>query len=130
MNALEKSGAKLDFVVSSQVNLRNHELTQQQNIAYPPGRTASGFTQKFTALKKSLKPEIDAINSGSPLPDAATTPGKKAGGGRKRKAKDEDENETPTKKRGRPKKNATAEPESEAVIKDEPEGEVEVEDQI
>lgn len=105
-----------------------------QSISYHPGRTVSGFTQKLTAVKKSLKPEIDAINAGQPIPEAAVTPKKAAG--RKRKAKSDDENgeiETP-KKRGRAKKQAVMEEESDKPVKHEPEDnfgvEVEAENEV
>jgi hypothetical protein len=96
-------------------------LIPHQSVAYPPGRSASGFTQKMNALKKSLKAELDAINSGQPIPDAAATPKKPAARKRKAPAADEDGEGTP-KKRGRPKKGAAPE----VTVKDEPEGEQEL----
>ncbi|KAF2030830.1 hypothetical protein EK21DRAFT_111497 [Setomelanomma holmii] len=114
MNIIEKSGVQPDF----------------KNIAYPPGRTAKGFSQKFVALKKDLKPELDAINSGQPLSDAPAFKNKSGDGSakstlRKRKSNDDgvDGEDESTKKRGGSKKNASSEPE-EMKIKEEPKGEL------
>jgi hypothetical protein len=98
-----------------------------QSIGYPQGRSASGFTQKLTALKKALKPELDAINASQPVPEAPATPKKTPG--RKRKAESDDDNgemETP-KKRGRAKKQPPKDTGSESPAKDEPEGELSLE---
>ncbi|KAF2123402.1 hypothetical protein P153DRAFT_371720 [Dothidotthia symphoricarpi CBS 119687] len=111
LNVIEHSGVALDFKVhlSRSPNRRIHTLTRYQGAPYPPGRTASGFSQKIQALQKTLKPEFDAMKAGVPFEGAATaasTP-KKNATPRKRKAKaDEggDAEGTPAKKRGRAKK--------------------------
>jgi hypothetical protein len=107
-------------------------LRHYQSISYPSGRTASGFTQKLAALKKTLKPEIDTINSGQPVPEVATS--FKNGGGRKRKVKDDNasgEYEGP-KKRGRARKkfNTEVQEDVNANVKDEPDSELEIEVKI
>jgi hypothetical protein len=115
---------KLDFLCVL------YSLRHYQSISYPTGRTASGFAQKLAALKKTLKPEIDAINSGQPVPEVATS--NKNGGGRKRKVKDDDANgeyEGP-KKRGRAKKKFNTEVQEDVNVKDEPDSELEIEVKI
>lgn len=106
-----------------------HLLTCRQSVPYPPGRTACGFKQKLKALKKALKPELDAINSGQGNTEAAAIV--KRNGGRKRKVMDGDvasESED-SMKRGRTKKRQfdTEVDEIEVKVKDEPEGELESE---
>ena len=79
------------------------------------------------ALKKTLKPEIDAIKAGTPLTSAATTPKKatpkKSATPRKRKSAgvngDGDGEEATPKKRGRPKKVVETEEEPGDVVKEE-----------
>lgn len=80
----------------------NAELVIQDAI-YPPGRTASGFKQKMTALKKELKAEMDGGAVDTPSKKKAATATPKATGRKRKAAGAEGEEETP-KKRGRGKK--------------------------
>ncbi|KAI8938765.1 hypothetical protein NX059_004631 [Plenodomus lindquistii] len=80
------------------------------NAPIPAGRNANGIRQKINKLLIALKPELDALKAGEPLPTVEGTP-KKTATPRKRKGKGDDmgDADASPKKRGRAKKNATPE---------------------
>jgi hypothetical protein len=118
VNVIETSGVTLDFKVCSTDALQPTRLVSNnaQSAQYPVGRNANGFSQKFNVLKKTLRPEIDAIKAGVPFDGANTTLKKtatpkkpaapKSDTPRKRKASKSDDGseDAAPKKRGRPKK--------------------------
>ncbi|KAH9861586.1 hypothetical protein J1614_011336 [Plenodomus biglobosus] len=100
-----------EFLVYVLSAMEHSQLKIDYNSApIPVGRNANGIRQKFNKMLIALKPEMDALKAGEPLPNTESTP-KKTPTSRKRKTKSGDagDGDGSPKKRGHPKKSATPE---------------------
>ncbi|KAF2853945.1 hypothetical protein T440DRAFT_496772 [Plenodomus tracheiphilus IPT5] len=106
----------------------SHFKIDYNNAPIPAGRNANGIRQKINKMLIALKPELDALKAGQPLPTTEATP-KKTPTPRKRKGKGDDagDGDGSPKKRGRPKKSVT--PKDEVDEEDIPVKKEEVQDE-